>query len=97
MMAVQGVKCFGGLKASLEGGTYADVKAGMELGVSCLRGKLKLKGKTIEVGSRQAQVDAARHGEAHADGDQKVLIDSKEIEIGALERNGKTIVNQRSR
>lgn len=51
MMAVQGVKCFGGLKASLEGGTYADVKAGMELGVSCLRGKLKLKGKTIEVGA----------------------------------------------
>jgi hypothetical protein len=48
---VQGVKCFGGVKASLEGGAYADVKAGAELGVSCLRGKLKLKGKEIEVGS----------------------------------------------
>lgn len=51
MTGVQGVKCFGGLKASLEGGAYADVKAGAELGVSCLRGKLKLKGKEIEVGS----------------------------------------------
>jgi hypothetical protein len=51
MTGVQGVKCLGGLKASLEGGAYTDVKAGAELGVSCLRGKLKLKGKEIEVGS----------------------------------------------
>ncbi len=51
MTGVQGVKCFGGLKASLEGGAYADVKAGSELGVSCLRGKLKLKGREVEVGS----------------------------------------------
>jgi hypothetical protein len=51
MTGVVGVKCFGGVKAGLEGGAYADVKAGAELGVSCLRGKLKLKGKEIEVGS----------------------------------------------
>jgi hypothetical protein len=51
MTGVLGVKCFGGVKAGLEGGAYADVKAGAELGVSCLRGKLKLKGKQIEVGS----------------------------------------------
>jgi hypothetical protein len=51
MTGVVGVKCFGGVKAGLEGGAYADVKAGAELGVSCLRGKLKLKGREIEVGS----------------------------------------------
>lgn len=95
MMAVQGVKCFGGLKASLEGGTYADVKAGMELGVSCLRGKLKLKGKTIDVGADKPKWTQLATEKLTLTATKKVLIDSKEIEIGALARNGKTIVNHK--
>jgi hypothetical protein len=95
MMAVQGVKCFGGLKASLEGGAYADVKAGRELGVSCLRGKLKLKGKQIDIGSDKPKWTQLATEKLTLTATKKLQIDSKEIEIGLLERNGKTIVNNK--
>lgn len=95
MMAVQGVKCFGALKASLEGGAYADVKAGKELGVSCLRGKLKLKGKQIDIGTDKPKWTQLATEKLTLTATQKLIIDSKEIEIGLLERGGKTIVNNK--
>ncbi|WP_224240786.1 hypothetical protein [Hyalangium gracile] len=78
MMAVQGVKCFGGLKASLEGGTYADVKAGVALGVSCLRGKLKLKALEIEIGSHDPKWTQLATTKIKVKALQEIAFDSKQ-------------------
>ncbi len=81
MLAVQGVKCFGGIKASLEGGTYADVKAGVELGVACFRGKLKIKGKSIEIGTDSRKWTQLATESLH-------MIATDELRIGQLKKDG---------
>jgi len=46
-----GAKCFGGFKASVEAGVYAEMKAASTVGVASLRATVEVKGKKLELGA----------------------------------------------
>lgn len=96
-----GAKCFGGFKASVEAGLYAEVKAASTVGVASLRGKAELKGKDIEIGAdkpnlaqvatRKIEMKATQeiHAEAgqsvHVKAGTEAKVETKKVEVKAEE------------
>lgn len=81
-----GAKCFGGFKASVEAGLYAEVKAASTVGMASLRGKAEVKGKEIEIGAAMPnlaqvatkEIKLAATDVIHADAGQKIHLESGE-------------------
>ena len=59
VQSLEGVSIFGAYKSSLESAFVADVKAAMEVGLSSLRGKLKVKGRSISIGGLKNNAQVA--------------------------------------
>jgi hypothetical protein len=77
-----GAKCFGGMKASVEAGAYAEVKAGRIVGIASLRGKVEAKGKTIEVGTHVPDLAQVATESIELKAKDKIGLDSqKEVEV----------------
>lgn len=101
MQAGIGAKCFGGFKASVEAGLYAEVKAASTVGVASLRGKAEMKGKEIEIGAdkpnlaqvatRKIELKATQeiHAEAgqalHMKAGNEAHLETKKVEVKAEE------------
>ncbi|MBN1203404.1 MAG: hypothetical protein JXB05_00580 [Myxococcaceae bacterium] len=92
-----GAKCFGGFKASVEAGLYAEVKAASTVGVASLRGTAELKGKQIEIGAdtpnlaqvatQEINLEATKkiHAKAgeeiHLEAGEEALVETKKAKI----------------
>lgn len=101
MQAGIGAKCFGGFKASVEAGLYAEVKAASTVGVASLRGKAELKGKEVEIGgdkpnmaqvaTRKIEMKAtqeihAQAGQAvHVKAGSEAKVETKKLDVKAEE------------
>ncbi len=57
--SLEGVSLFGGAKAALESALWADVKAGATVGVSSLKGAVKVRGKKLSFGGLKNKVQTA--------------------------------------
>lgn len=87
MQAGIGAKCFGGFKASVEAGLYAEVKAASTVGVASLRGKAEVKGKEIEIGAHAPNIAQVATQKIDLLATREIGIDSKkDVHVKSAEK-----------
>lgn len=87
MQAGIGAKCFGGFKASVEAGLYAEVKAASTVGVASLRGTTEIKGKIIGLGAHAPNLAQVATQKIELLATQEIALDSKkDVHVKSAEK-----------